>query len=72
MISIFAITINARTSGILTVSSIPISSMLKLNDKTKNNNNVIILDKDKTAADAVSTMKENSDSLRSCLRYRQE
>jgi CBS domain-containing protein len=60
MISIFAITINARTSGILAVSSIPISSMLKLNDKTKNNKSVIILDKDKTAADAVSIMKENS------------
>ena len=60
MISIFTITINARTSGILAVSSIPISSMLKLNDKTKNNKSVIILDKDKTAADAVSIMKENS------------
>jgi CBS domain-containing protein len=60
MISLFAITINARTSGILAVSSIPISSMLKLNDKTKNNNSVIILDKDKSAADAVSIMKENS------------
>src|SRR5215203_2078038 len=45
--------------GIVTVSAIPISSMLKLNDDTKNNN-VIILDKNKTAADAVSVMKEKS------------
>jgi CBS domain-containing protein len=45
--------------GIVTVSAIPISSMLKLNDDTKNNN-VIILDKNKTAADAVGVMKEKS------------
>src|ERR671924_287822 len=45
--------------GIVAVSAIPISSMLKLNDDTKNNN-VIILDKNKTAADAVSVMKEKS------------
>lgn len=42
-----------------TVSSFPISSMLNPTDSAKNNN-VIILDRNKTAADAVSVMKENS------------
>ena len=41
------------------MSAVPISSMLKVNDNTKSNN-IIILDKNKTAADAVSLMKENS------------
>ena len=54
VISFSAITINLRTSGTVTMSAVPISSMLKLND------NIIILDKKKTAADAVSVMKENS------------
>ncbi len=43
----------------LAMSAIPISSMLKLNEDTKNKG-VIILDQNKTAADAVSVMRENS------------
>jgi len=53
------ITINARTLYIVSVSSFPISSMLSPTDSAKNNS-VIILDRNKTAADAVSVMKENS------------
>jgi CBS domain-containing protein len=41
------------------VSTFPISSMLNPTSSAKNNS-VIILDKNKTAADAVSVMKENS------------
>ncbi|MDQ3839207.1 MAG: CBS domain-containing protein [Thermoproteota archaeon] len=41
------------------MSAVPISSMLKINDDNTSNN-IIILDKNKTAADAVSLMKEKS------------
>lgn len=54
-----AITINDRTLYIVSVSSFPISSMLNPTDSAKNNS-VIILDRNKTAANAVSVMKENS------------
>jgi CBS domain-containing protein len=59
VISFSAITINLRTSGIVTMSAVPISSMLKLNENATNGN-IIILEKNKTAAEAVSVMKENS------------
>jgi CBS domain-containing protein len=54
-----AITINARTPSIVAVSAIPISFMIKLNDEAKSKG-VIILDKNRSTADAVSVMKENS------------
>jgi CBS domain-containing protein len=41
------------------VSAIPISFMIKLNDEAKSKG-VIILDKNRSTADAVSVMKENS------------
>jgi CBS domain-containing protein len=54
-----AITINAGTPSIVAVSAIPISFMIKLNDEAKSKG-VIILDKNRSTADAVSVMKENS------------